>query len=374
MSKRIISQKNKLKILVALSGGVDSAVATQLLVNEGHDVSAVFLRLWQESEEESIEKKNNFENHISSDLACQDAKKIAQKIGVPFFCLDLSLEFKQKVVDYFLFEYESGRTPNPCVVCNREIKLGLLFKQALALAYDFLATGHYLRTAKNNDGSIAVFKAKDKLKDQSYFLYNLNQSQLKNLYFPLGNYTKDEVKELANKFGLITANKKESQDICFITGLHSDFLKKHLKLVLGDIKLKETGKTIGRHQGLALYTLGQRKGIDIGGDGPYYVAEKDIKNNILWVASALDISFLEKKEFIVRDLNWLSGEAPKSSRTCQVAIRYSQEAVAARVSPYEAGAVKVELVKAIRAIASGQSAVFYDKQKLLGGGVIDNSL
>lgn len=350
----------KLKILVALSGGVDSSVATQLLVNDGHEVSAVFLRFW----------RDETENSASSNQAYIDAQAVAKKIGVPFFNLDLSVEFKKEVVDYFLKEYESGRTPNPCVACNKLIKIGLLLEKALALGYDGLATGHYLKTNKQT-GLVSVFKAKDQIKDQSYFLYTLTQAQLNKLHFPLGDYQKSEVRRLAQEYDLETASKKESQDICFISGLHNDFLKKHLRLLVGEIKLRETGKTIGQHQGLALYTLGQRKGIEIGGSGPYYVVYKDMLTNTLWVSSSLDNSILSSQEFFVRDLNWLSDTALKQNLVCQVAIRYSQVPVTATVCPHEPGVVKVTLKQAIKAITSGQSAVFYDNEELLGGGIID---
>lgn len=354
----------KLKILVALSGGVDSSLVAQLLVNKGYDVSAVFLKFWQD-------KKNGVasENSASSSQAFSDAQKVAQKIGANFFSLDLSQEFKKEVVDYFLSEYEKGRTPNPCIVCNRDIKIGLLLKKALALGYDGLATGHYLKIVNKKEG-VTVYRAKDRHKDQSYFLYTLNQTQLKKLYFPLAKYTKDEVRELAHQYGLPTASKKESQDICFISGSHNNFLKNYIKLKEGNIRLKESGEIIGRHQGLALYTLGQRKGIEIGGSGPYYVAEKEQGNNTLWVTSSWSGKELLGHEFIVSQLNFINPKKITFPLNCQVMIRYGQEPLACRLELYQKDKVRVILKTAVRAINAGQSAVFYQASKVLGGGVI----
>lgn len=358
------NKTRKLKILVALSGGVDSSLATQLLVNKNYDVSAVFLKFWPD-------KKNGVasENSASSRQAFYDAQKVAKKIGVNFFSLDLSREFKREVVDYFLNEYKNGRTPNPCIACNRSIKIGLLLNKALALGYDGLATGHYLKIVNKKEG-VAVYRAKDRHKDQSYFLYTLNQAQLKKLYFPLAKFTKDEVRELAYQYGLPTALKKESQDICFISGSHNNFLKSHIKLKEGNIKSKESGEIIGRHQGLALYTLGQRKGIEIGGSGPYYVAEKEQGSNTLWVTSSWSGKELLRCEFIVSQLNFINPKLLSFPFNCQVMIRYGQEPLACRLELFQKDKIKVVLKTAIRAINAGQSAVFYQSAKVLGGGVI----
>lgn len=361
-------KKKRLKILVALSGGVDSSVATQLLVNEGHDISAVFLKFWQDKDSETT-----IENAASSAESYQDAKAVAEKIGMPFFSLDLSSEFKKEVVDYFLKEYASGRTPNPCVACNREIKIGLLLKKALALGYDGLATGHYLRIEKKEGATVSVFRAEDRGKDQTYFLYTLKQDQLQRLFFPLAKYKKTEVRELAKQSGLITAKKKESQDICFIHGLHNDFLKKHLKLEVGEIRLKETGELKGHHQGLALYTLGQRKGIEIGGTGPYYVAAKELGTNTLWVTAAVNELILEKKEFLVSELNFIDPVSISFPLKCQVSIRYGQKPMPAIIDVDQDSLVKVILEKGARAVVSGQSAVFYREDELLGGGIVIDS-
>lgn len=358
-------KKKKLKILVAMSGGVDSSVAAQLLKNQGHEVAGVFLNFW----------KDEADPHKSANKDCsgeslRDARKVAAKIGIPFFTLDFAAEFKKVVVDYFLTEYEAGRTPNPCVVCNKQIKIGLLLRQALSLGYDAVATGHYLKRLEQN-GEVKIYRAKDNYKDQSYFLYTFSQSEIKRLYFPLGNYTKSEVRALAAKYGLPTASKAESQDLCFLKGPHNNFLKRHLKLKPGPIKRQEDGQIIGEHLGLPLYTVGQRKGIEIGGTGPYYVAKKDRKNNILWVVRTWDDNLLYRREFTIKQATWMDKKRPSLPLSCRTVIRYRHDAWPCIVTAGKTrGELKVILKKAIRAVTPGQSAVFYQGRRLLGGGVI----
>jgi tRNA-uridine 2-sulfurtransferase len=364
-NKKVKTKAKKLKILVAMSGGVDSSVSAQLLKNQGHDISGVFLNFWKD--ETDPEKK---ENKCCSLESLLDAKAVAKKIGIPFFVLNFSKEFKKSVVDYFLSEYQAGRTPNPCIVCNKQIKIGLLLKKAKELGFDGVASGHYLRR-EDKDGETRVYRAKDRNKDQSYFLYTFSQSEIKRLYFPLGKYTKSEVREIAAKYGLPTASKAESQDICFLSGPHNIFLKRHLKLKPGPIKSRENNQVIGRHQGLALYTLGQRKGIEIGGTGPYYVSEKDRKTNTLWVVGSWNDDLLYQKEFQVEQITWMDKQKPVLPLSCQVIIRYGHQAIPCRVKVSgKKGELKVLLKKDTRAVTAGQSAVFYQRNRVLGGGVI----
>jgi tRNA-specific 2-thiouridylase len=353
--------KKKKKILVAISGGVDSSVAAKLLKNQGHDVTGVFLFFWKDDKEE---------NKASSQSAFLDAQAVAKKIGVSFISLDYAKEFKKDVVDYFLAEYEAGRTPNPCVVCNKQVKLGLLLKYVQANGYDALATGHYLKRLEKN-GEVRIYKAKDDKKDQSYFLYTLERDELKQLYFPLGNYNKPRVRELAKEFGLSIASKADSQDICFLNGPHNNFLKKHLKLAPGEIKRQEDGKIVGQHQGLALYTIGQRRGIEVGGTGPYYVAEMDYNKNILWVVRTWNDDLLYRRDFSIKNVTWLSKKPPVMPYRCRVVIRYRHPVISCLVTKGKnRQTLNVKLRSNTRAITSGQSAVFYQGQRLLGGGVI----
>lgn len=351
------------KILVALSGGVDSALAAKLLKDQGHQVAAVFLRFWKDETD-----PNQAENSCCSLQSFLDAKQVAAKIGIPIFSFDYSLEFKKNVVDYFLKEYSLGLTPNPCVVCNKYIKLGKLLKQAKALDYDFLASGHYIKTRVVKD-KVYVYKAKDKTKDQSYFLYTLSNDEFKSLIFPLADLKKEEVRKLAAKYDLKVANKSDSQDICFLSGPHNNFLKRHLKLKPGEIRTLKDNKKIAYHQGLPLYTIGQRRGINVGGTGPYYVAKFDYKKNILYVVNNFADAVLYSSEFQIRDYNFLIDKKDINNLKCQVVIRYGHLAIDCKLE-FVKNRVKVLLSKPSRAITPGQSAVFYIKNRLIGGGVI----
>ncbi len=352
------------KVLVAMSGGVDSSVAASLLKEKGYDITGVFLRFWQDK---------NQENKASSKQALKEAKSVAKQIGIELLVFDWQDEFKKQVVDYFLKSYQKGDTPNPCVVCNKTIKLGGLIKEANNLGFDYLASGHYLKKLQSKD-EVKVYRAKDKTKDQSYFLYTLSHSQLEKLIFPLANFKKSEVRQLARKYKLSVATKSESQDICFLNGPHNNFLKKHLDLRPGDIKLVGENKVIGRHGGLPLYTIGQRRGIDIGGSGPYYVYKLDYRNNILWVVNVWDDESLYKKEFGVKNVNWTTKQKPKLPFICSVVIRYGHLPINCVVkADTKKNSFKVILKKKTRAITPGQSAVFYINKRLIGGGIIDRS-
>jgi len=338
------------KIFVALSGGVDSGVAAALLKKAGVDMIGVFMKLDDTPRFKEGEKK---------------AKKVAKILKIPFLVLDLRKEFKKRIVDYFLKENKRGLTPNPCVVCNKEIKFGLLLEKALKLNADFIATGHYVRIKNGR-----LFAAKDKNKDQSYFLWKLNQKQLKHVLFPIGDYTRKEVEKMARKFKLPFAGVKKSQEICFIPATVNDFLKQYIKPKPGQI-VNNKKKVLGRHQGLYFYTIGQRKGIGFSG-GPYYVLDKNLKNNILVVTK--NEKDLCKKELIARNVNWLSGKEPKLPLRVAAKIRYRHEYAPATIIKNLKFKIKnyygVIFDKPQRAITPGQSVVFYKGQELLGGGII----
>jgi len=335
-----------------MSGGVDSSIATALLKKQGHDVVGVFMKFWREP---GIAQ----ENLCCSAEAKADARRIAGKLGIPFYVLDVRKEFKKKVVDYLIEEYKKGNTPNPCVECNRWIKFKFLMDKALALKADYITTGHYVRI---KNGKLLV--AKDRNKDQSYFLWTLTQKQLKKTLFPVGDYTKKEVRALAKKWDLPVYEKKESQEICFIPDSDiNKFLKKRIGVKKGAI-ITTKGEKKGEHEGLAYYTIGQRKGIKIGGIGPFYVVDKDFKKNALIVVQSDFNEALYKKEMRVKGVNWISGK-PKFPLKCKVKIRYLTPSVSVIVNQN-----KVIFNKKQRAVTPGQSAVFYKGDEVLGGGII----
>jgi tRNA-uridine 2-sulfurtransferase len=360
-------KEKKKKVIVAISGGVDSSVAALLMKEKGYAVMGVFMHFWKE---ETGGKIGEFENKCCSDAALFDARRVCRRLDIPFYAINFHDDFKNKIVDYFISEYASGQTPNPCIVCNQKIKIGGLIKKAKALGYDSVATGHYAGV-KEKAGQYRLFKAKDEDKDQSYFLYRLGQEELSHLLLPLHGLKKSEVRKIAEKRGLPTAHKRESQEVCFIPEKsHNDFLKRHLKLVPGDIKTLD-GKIIGRHQGLPLYTVGQRKGVEIGGTGPYYVVSADYETNSLYVVSQQNDAALFKKEFYIKDANWIGSKKIKFPFKCEAVIRYHHEPVKCEVGKTSENIYIVKLSKPARAVTPGQSAVFYSKNEVIGGGVIN---
>lgn len=336
----------KIKVVAAISGGVDSSVSAALLKEAGFDVIGIFMKFWHSG--------IKGENQCCSLESEKMARAVCKKIGVPFYAINMEKEFKNRVVDYFIREYKSKGTPNPCVVCNYEIKFGLLMEKALKLGASYVATGHYARI-KNSK----LFKGKDKKKDQSYFLWKLTPLQLKRILFPVGGYTKDEVRSLARKFNLPTANASESQEVCFAAGSVGDFLRKYIKNKPGNIVLKS--KVVGRHSGLWFYTIGQRKGIKLSG-GPFYVVAKDFKKNILVISK--DKKDLLRKEMKIKQTNWIS--KIKIPLKAEIKIRYQHKPASAVF--YKGN--KVVFQRPQKAVTSGQSAVFYKNSELLGGGII----
>jgi tRNA-specific 2-thiouridylase len=363
-------------VIVALSGGVDSSVAAALLKEQGFKVSGVFMILWGDR------------NKFCSLESQRSAALVAKKLKIPFRILNLKAPFKKRVVDYFVQEYQKGRTPNPCVVCNQTIRFRLLLDKVKNLGGDFLATGHYVRSAKRKAQSekckeqsakehCKVLRARDKNKDQSYFLYTLTQSQLKNLIFPLGKYKKEKVIKLAKKFGLDKlVNQRESQEVCFVEKSLNDFLStqvcsksKSASCQSGEIKDVNTRKVVGQHQGLIFYTIGQRSGLGVGGGRPYYVTKKDLKTNILWVTANPKDKNLLRKSLIAQKISWISGQKPKFPLKVKAKIRYRHEPALARVVSLGSH-LQVVFAQPQRAITPGQSVVFYQGEEMLGGGVI----
>jgi tRNA-specific 2-thiouridylase len=372
--------RKRQKVIVAMSGGVDSSVAAALLKKQGFEVIGIFLHFWKEPN-----LKNNRENLCCSLESQIEARKVAQILKIPFYTLNVSREFKKEVVDYFIRDYAKGNTPNPCVVCNREIKFKVLFRKMLELKADWIATGHYAQLERNSLVSKSqshkelriskdiptckLLRASDKEKDQSYFLYNLNQKQLARIMFPVGDYQKSEVRKIAKRFKLPIHSKPESQDICFVSDSVAKFLGRQIRMKKGKI-IDLEGKILGEHQGLPLYTLGQRKGLNVGGRGPYFVAEKNKNKNQLLVTNDSRSKNLLKSEFGIKNAHWVSGGL-NFPLAAQVQLRYRTQPVYGIIEKTKRGGFLIKLRHSQWAITPGQSAVFYGpKGEVLGGGII----
>lgn len=351
-----------------MSGGVDSSVAAFFLKEKGFEVTGIFMRFWRE--------KNKAKKTDNDEASARQSAKI---LGIDFKVVDAREEFKKEVVGYFLESYQAMITPNPCVFCNANMKFKTLFALADKVGAEYVATGHYAKIAKREARSVkphGLFEAKDKNKDQSYFLYQLKQKQLARIIFPLGDYKKEEIKKIAKKLNLPAHKRKESQDVCFLgrRGI-GEFLKNNLKLKKGDI-VDLKGKIIGKHSGLPLYTVGQRKGVNIGGTGPYYAARKDYGKNRLIVTDNPKELALFSESVTLENVNWI---ADKPELPCRVRIRtkYRNPLVYATISKYKAESseckaeYEIQFEEPQRAVAPGQSIVFYGKKgEIIGGGII----
>jgi tRNA-specific 2-thiouridylase len=354
MEENQLRQKGK-KVVVGLSGGVDSSVTAAILKGQGYDVRAVFLLLWNEDE-----KKN------SNSLA--DAKKVAQLLEIDLEIIDVRDKFLKEVVGYFLEEYKRGRTPNPCIFCNENLKFKVLFRELEKVSGDFVATGHYARIIMEHE-KYKLLQAKDNKKDQSYFLYRLNQERLSKLLFPIGEYEKLEIRKMAEKFGLPVFDKDESQNICFLSDDNVNrFIREKISMKEGDI-IDQNGRKIGKHCGLSLYTLGQRKGINIGGTGPYYVYAKDYEKNVLSVTNNPLDNNLHTNRILLEKVSWVSDEKITPMRVL-VKTRYQQKAAYAIINR-DKGGYFIVFEKPEKLVAPGQSVVFYSgEQEVLGGGIV----
>lgn len=342
-------------VYVGLSGGVDSSVSAALLKEAGYRVVGVYMQNWTQD-------IGGVECPWKQDLA--DAKAVAAKLDIPIKVFDFQKEYKAQVVDYMLSEYQAGRTPNPDVMCNQEVKFKLFLEAALKDGADMIATGHYARV---KDGKL--LRATDDNKDQTYFLYRISGEALKKTLFPVADYTKPQIRELATKFDLPTAKKPDSQGICFVgeVGMR-EFLNQYIQTTPGDIVLQRTKQKIGTHDGAVYYTIGQRHGLGLGGGKPYYVVGKDMDKNIVYVTDDKNDLNLESDSFEIVDCNWINNVLP-NSRTYQVRTRHRAELIDCTLEPTAKG-YQVKMVKPERAITPGQSAVIYDGDVCLGGGFI----
>lgn len=348
----------KMKVFVAMSGGVDSSVAAALLKKSGHNVVGVFIR-----------------GFYPSGLGCtwredrRDAMRVCAVLDIPFYAFDFSKEYKKEVFDYMISEYKFGRTPNPDVACNKHIKFSLFLKKARKMGADKIATGHYVKISKFKSQISKLLIARDRQKDQSYFLWTLTQKQLKYCLFPIGNYLKSDVRALARKFRLPVSEKPDSQGVCFIGEFKTeDFLKGYIKSKPGEI-INEKGEIIGCHKGMHFYTVGQRQGIGVSAKEPYYVVKKDRQKNILYVAQKTSEENFYKKEILIKSINWVSGIQPVFSKRYSARIRYRQPLQKCKLKSF-GSKIKPEFDVPQRAAAPGQSAVIYDKNIMLGGGII----
>jgi tRNA-uridine 2-sulfurtransferase len=349
-------------VVAAMSGGVDSSVAAALLVEQGYQVVGMMLRLWSEPGCDDS-------NRCCTPDAMAQARKVASHLGIPFYAVDARDRFREVVVQHFLDEYVRGDTPNPCVVCNREIRWGFLYEQAMALGADSMATGHYARVSQGADGHFSLRRGLDRLKDQSYVLSVIPQEKLGHSLFPIGGLQKSEVREIARRLGLVSAERPDSQDLCFLAGGdYRGFLQRNLPQTLqtGPI-LDSQGKVIGQHEGLANYTIGQRKGLRIASARPLYVTGKDVEQNSLRVGEAEQLG---ADQCWVEDVNWGSIQAPSQSMLVEVKIRYKARDAQAEIIPGPDGRYLLRFLHPLRDITPGQRAVFYQDEVCLGGGTI----
>ncbi len=349
-------------VVLGMSGGVDSAVSAYLLQQQGYNVVALFMHNWDEEEDGCCTAEQDFE----------DVKRVSDKLGIPYYSVNFAKQYRERVFGYFLDEYSKGRTPNPDVLCNREIKFGPFLEYAKALGADYIATGHYCGI-EHTDNAHYLLKARDQSKDQTYFLNQLSQQQLKDVLFPLADMTKAEVRQLADKLGLVNAAKKDSTGICFIGERNfRKFLQNYLPCKEGEI-VDINGKHVGRHIGLMYYTLGQRRGLGLGGtqdgDGRWFVVDKDMRRNRLIVSHG-DESVLYSRGLIASGANFIP-QAPSANFTCTAKFRYRQSEQLVDVVLLNDDKLQVKFHEPQRAVTPGQFVVFYDERRCLGGATID---
>jgi len=363
----MVKSINNTRVVIGMSGGVDSSVAAYLLKEQGYEVIGVFMKNWEEKDEYGV---------CAAEEDYEDVRRVCNQLNIPYYTVNFVKEYWDRVFTYFLEEYKRGRTPNPDVLCNKEIKFKAFLDYAMGIGADFLATGHYARKDYFY-GEYRLLRGLDSNKDQTYFLCGLNQYQLSKALFPLGNLEKKEVREIANSIGLITATKKDSTGICFIGERNfKDFLENYLPAQPGEIR-SLSGEVLGKHDGLMYYTIGQRKGLGIGGRGtgePWFVVEKDLKNNILYVGQGENHPKLYSNGLVATDINWISTKEKEKNFSCTAKFRYRQPDKKVTVKMKDKKTCEVIFHEPQKAVTKGQFVVFYDKEVCLGGGVIDDTI
>ena len=348
-----------------MSGGVDSSVAAYLLKEQGYDVIGVTMQIWQEDKE--YEER---EGGCCSLSAVDDARRVADKIGIPFYVLNFRDSFKKNVIDYFIDEYMEGKTPNPCIACNKYLKFDELLKKAQGIGADYIATGHYAKIEEHN-GRYILVKSDDDKKDQTYALYNMTQEQLAHTLMPCGEYTKDRIREIAKEIGLDVHNKKDSEEICFISdNNHGKYISEAMpgKVKQGNFVDKD-GNILGKHKGIVFYTIGQRKGLGLAMGRPVFVTDINPLTNEVVVGAEEDIF---KTDLICKDINFIAFDNLDKSLELKAKIRYSAKPATATITPLENGKVRVSFKEKQRAITKGQSVVFYLDDLVVGGGIIES--
>ncbi|RWU16108.1 tRNA 2-thiouridine(34) synthase MnmA [Anoxybacillus flavithermus] len=350
------------RVVVGMSGGVDSSVAALLLKQQGYDVIGIFMKNWDDTDENGV---------CTATEDYEDVVRVCNQIGIPYYAVNFEKQYWEKVFTYFLDEYKAGRTPNPDVMCNKEIKFKAFLEHAMALGADYLATGHYARVAYR-DGEYQLLRGLDANKDQTYFLNQLGQAQLSKVLFPIGELQKSKVREIAKEAGLATAGKKDSTGICFIGERNfKQFLSNYLPAQPGEMQTLD-GEVKGTHDGLMYYTIGQRHGLGIGDSGePWFVVGKNLKDNILYVAQGFDNELLYSDAIIATNVNWVSGRKPSEPMSCTAKFRYRQPDVPVTVEMIDETTARVSFEQRVRAVTPGQAVVFYNGEQCLGGGTID---
>ncbi|PLR78044.1 tRNA 2-thiouridine(34) synthase MnmA [Bacillus sp. V3-13] len=350
------------RVVVGMSGGVDSSVAALLLKQQGYDVIGIFMKNWDDTDENGV---------CTATEDYNDVIRVCNQIGIPYYAVNFEKQYWEKVFTYFLDEYKAGRTPNPDVMCNKEIKFKAFLEHAIKLGADYLATGHYAQV-EFRDGEYKMLRGIDENKDQTYFLNQLTQSQLEKVMFPLGGLEKPEVREIALKAGLATATKKDSTGICFIGERNfKEFLSNYLPAQPGNMETFD-GEVMGKHDGLMYYTIGQRHGLGIGGSGdPWFVVGKDLERNVLYVGQGFENEKLYSDSITAVNVSWVSGQPKPSEFECTAKFRYRQPDNKVTVQLLEDGKAKVVFHEPIRAVTPGQAVVFYQDDECLGGGTID---
>ncbi|MBA2914068.1 tRNA 2-thiouridine(34) synthase MnmA [Limosilactobacillus frumenti] len=360
------------RVVVGMSGGVDSSVTALLLKRQGYDVVGVFMKNWDDTDENGV---------CTATEDYKDVAKVATKIGIPYYSVNFEKEYWDRVFKYFIAEYKKGRTPNPDVICNKEIKFKAFIDYANQLGADYVATGHYADLKRDSDGHMHLMRAKDQNKDQTYFLSQLDYEQLDKVLFPLAHYTKPEIRQIAAEAGLATAKKKDSVGICFIgeDGHFREFLSHYIPAQPGNMETVD-GKIVGQHMGLMYYTIGQRRGLGLGGNqhsnAPWFVVGKDIKKNILYVGQGYENPHLYATHLEASDIHWVDDVISRYGHDfhCTAKFRYRQKDVGVTAHLSEDGQqVTVNFDDPARAITPGQAVVFYDGQECLGSAIIDRA-